>query len=118
MRSLRFLRCVLTVATGAILTSCATVKVQQRPIATAVTPSAYDRQQAEHARNVMGHAMPANTPAARAAQGTKRFGTHSNGAGPPPARRAPAVAVGTGHPLPGEMFNSTGNTLCSLPRST
>jgi len=84
MRSLRFLRCVLTVATGAILTSCATVKVQQRPIATAVTPSAYDRQQAEHARNVMGHAMPANTPAARAAQGTKRFGTHSNGAGPPP----------------------------------
>src|SRR5690242_8176511 len=84
MTSLRILRYTLIVAAGAILASCATVKVQQPPIA--VSPTAYDRHQAERAQNVMHQPMPANTPAARAARGMRRYGTHSNGPSPPPGR--------------------------------
>jgi hypothetical protein len=84
MTSLRILRYTLTVATGVILTSCATVKVQQRPTAITVSPSAYDRQQAEHARRVMRHVMPTNTLGAPAERQTRLRPTHSNGASPPP----------------------------------
>lgn len=84
MKSFRALRYVLTLAAGAVLTSCATVKVQHRAIAPAISPSAYDRSQAEHARNTRHHRMPANTLAARAARGMTRLGTPANGASPPP----------------------------------
>jgi hypothetical protein len=86
MTTLRILRYTMILATGLIMTSCSTVNVQH-PVPTAVSPSAYDRQQAVHAQHVMLHVMPANTPAGRAAQGTKRFGAHSSGANlPPPGR--------------------------------
>ena len=87
------LRYTLIVATTAILTSCATVKVQQSP--TAISPSAYDRHQAQHVQNVMHHVMPANTPAA-AERGTRRFSAHANGASPPPSGRLESSQSGQG----------------------
>ena len=113
MTTLRILRYTLIVATGVILTSCATVKVQQRPVPTAISPSAFDRQQVQHAQNVMRHAMPANTPAARAAQGTSRFGTHANGASPPPPGRLESSQAEQGVRYPGDVQFHGGNVVQS-----
>lgn len=114
MTSLRILRYTLTVATGVILTSCATVKVQQRPTSTAVSPSAYDRNQAEHAHSAMRHAMPANTPAARAARGTKRLATHPTGASPPPAASVESSPSEQGIRYPGDVQFHGGNVVQSV----
>lgn len=103
MTSLRILRCTLIVTSGAILTSCAAVKVQQRPAIAAVAPSADDREQAEHARNVIGHVMPANTPAARAARGTKRFGSPPNGTSPPTPESLESSQSEQGIRYPGDV---------------
>lgn len=102
MISVRILRYILIAATGAILTSCATVKVQQRPTK-AVSPSAYDRNQAEHAQHFTGHVMPANTAAARAARGTKPYGTHSNGASPPSPGQLASPQSEQGIRYPGDV---------------
>src|SRR6185437_17029870 len=103
MTSLRILRYTLLAATGAILASCATVKIQQRPTATAVSPSAYDRNQAEHAQRAMRRAMPANTPAARAARGTKRLATYPTGASPPPSGAVESSQSEQGIRYPGDV---------------
>ena len=113
MTSLRILRYALAMATGAILTSCATVKVQQRPIAKAVSPSTYDRQQAEHSRNAMPHVMPANTPAGREARGAKRFGTHSTGARPSPPGPVASSQAEQGIRYPGDVQFHGGNVVQS-----
>ena len=112
MTSLRILRYTLIAVTGAILTSCATVKVQ-RPVTIAVSPSADDRQQAEHARNAMGHVMPANTPAGRAARGAERFGTHSNGASPPPTGSIESSRSEQGNRYPDDVQFHGGNVVQS-----
>ncbi len=113
MTSLRILRYILTVAMGAILTSCTTVKVQQRPVTKAVNPSAYDRHQAEHARNVMHHMMPANTPAAMVMEQTKPFGTHSNAASPPPPGRSEPSQSEQDIRYPGDVQFHGGNVVQS-----
>jgi len=113
MTSLPILRYTLTVATGAILMSCATVKEQQRPPTVAVSPSAYDRQQVEHSQHFMRHAMPANTPAARAAQGTKAFGGHSNPASPTPPGSVESSQSEQGIRYPGDVQFHGGNVVQS-----
>ena len=113
MTSLRILRYALAMAVGAILTSCATVKVQQHPTATAVSPSAYDRQQAEHSRNAMPHVMPANTPAGREARGAKRFGTHSSGASASPIGSLASSQSEQGARYPGDVQFHGGNVVQS-----
>jgi len=102
MTSLRTLRLILTLATGAILTSCATVKVQQRPT-TAVSPSAYDRHQAERAQKFMHQVMLANTPAARSAGRTELLGTPSGGESPPSSRLPESSQSGQGIRYPGDV---------------
>ena len=102
MTSLRIARYTLAAAIGAILTSCATVKEQHRPTTT-LSPSAYDRQQAERARNVMRHPMPANTAAARAAWATKRASTPANGASPPPSGPLESSPSEQGTRYPGDV---------------
>ena len=102
MTSLRILRYILTLATGAILTSCATVKVQQRPTA-AISPSAYDRHQAEGAQKFINHVMRANTPAAMAAGQTEPLGTHSGGASPLSTRPSGSSRSEQGIRYPGDV---------------
>ncbi len=115
MRSSRFRRHTLTVATGTVAAFLALGVAhaqQQRVIKLTVSPTGYTQYVASHAQKGAVHLMPANTPAGLAAQRLGRFDMNV-GDGGQPFGGGDGSADGGGTRYPGDLQYHHGHVVRS-----